>query len=61
MWNEKQIISQDPPSISQMRSELPNVAQACNKTDVSERAAAILINAALKDMGIVKVNLFSVV
>ncbi|RXG69060.1 Solute carrier family 12 member 2 [Armadillidium vulgare] len=32
-----------------MRYELPNVAQACNRTDVSDRAVVILINAALKD------------
>ncbi|KAK4883009.1 hypothetical protein RN001_006328 [Aquatica leii] len=40
--DEKTII-RDSASSSQKRTELPNVAQACDRTD---RAAAILINAA---------------
>lgn len=41
------------PSTSQMRTKLPSLAQACDRTGVSDRSAAILVNAALKDMGII--------
>ena len=40
------------PLTSQMRIKLPSVAQAYDRTVVSDRAAAILVSAALKDMGI---------
>uniref|UniRef100_A0A6P7FUT2 Uncharacterized protein LOC114334377 n=1 Tax=Diabrotica virgifera virgifera TaxID=50390 RepID=A0A6P7FUT2_DIAVI len=43
----------DTPSTSQMRIKLPSVAQACNRTGVSDRTAAILVGAALKDIGII--------
>ncbi|GBO41803.1 hypothetical protein AVEN_264075-1 [Araneus ventricosus] len=46
------IINQDSLT-SQMRATFPNVAHACDKINVSERSAEILINAALKDMGII--------
>lgn len=36
-----------------MRTKLPNVAQACDRTGVSDRSASFIINAALKDMGII--------
>lgn len=41
------------PSTSQMRTKLPFLAQACDRTGVSDRSAAILVNAALKDMGLI--------
>lgn len=44
------------PSTSQLRTKLPNVALACDRTGVSDRSAAILINSALKDMGIISKN-----
>lgn len=43
----------DSPSTSQMRVKLPSVAIACDRTGISDRSAAILINAALKDMGVI--------
>lgn len=36
-----------------MRPTLPNVAQTSDRTDFSDRSAANLINAVLKDMGII--------
>lgn len=36
-----------------MRTKLPNTAQACDRTGMSDRSASILINAGLKDMGII--------
>ncbi len=36
-----------------MRTKFPNVAQACDRTGVADRSASILINAVLKDMGII--------
>ncbi|GBM74172.1 hypothetical protein AVEN_188171-1 [Araneus ventricosus] len=36
-----------------MRTIFPNVAQVYDKTSVSDRSADILINAALKDMGMI--------
>lgn len=36
-----------------MRTTLPNVAQACDRTGVSDISAAILINVALKDVEII--------
>jgi len=41
------------PSTSQMRVALPTVAQTCDRTGVSDRSAAILVNATLKDIGII--------
>ncbi|KAK4875283.1 hypothetical protein RN001_011705 [Aquatica leii] len=41
------------PSTSQMRTKLPSLAQACDRTGVSDRSAAILVNSALKDLGII--------
>lgn len=41
--------SQEPPPTSQTRTALPSVAQECSRTDVSDRSAAILKNAASKD------------
>uniref|UniRef100_A0A6P7H0Q8 Uncharacterized protein LOC114348899 n=1 Tax=Diabrotica virgifera virgifera TaxID=50390 RepID=A0A6P7H0Q8_DIAVI len=44
----------DTPSTSQMRIKLPSVAQACDRTGVSDRTAAIiLVSAALEDIGII--------
>uniref|UniRef100_A0A6P7FUP9 Uncharacterized protein LOC114334346 n=1 Tax=Diabrotica virgifera virgifera TaxID=50390 RepID=A0A6P7FUP9_DIAVI len=43
----------DTPSTSQMRIKLPSVAQACDRTGVSDRTAAILVSAVLKDVGII--------
>ncbi|GBM33192.1 hypothetical protein AVEN_251609-1 [Araneus ventricosus] len=37
-----------------MRTTFPNVAQACDRTSVSDRSTEILKNADLKDMGIIK-------
>ncbi|GBM85288.1 hypothetical protein AVEN_46223-1 [Araneus ventricosus] len=36
-----------------MRTTFPNVAQDCDRASVSDRSAEILINAALKDMGMI--------
>lgn len=46
------ITSKSIPSTSQMRIKLPNLAKACDRTGTSDRSAAILINAALTDMGL---------
>uniref|UniRef100_A0A6P7G809 Uncharacterized protein LOC114334779 n=1 Tax=Diabrotica virgifera virgifera TaxID=50390 RepID=A0A6P7G809_DIAVI len=40
-------------SLSQMRLELPSVALACDRTGVSDRAAAIIVNAVLEDTGVI--------
>ena len=45
--------SANSPSTSQMRIKLPSLAQACDRTGVSDRAAAIIVSATLRDMGIV--------
>ena len=50
---KKIVISQDFPSSSQMRSKLLNVTLACDKTDVPDTSASILINASLKDMRVI--------
>lgn len=39
--------------MKQTRMQLSNVAQACDRTGVSDRAAAILVSAAFKDMGVI--------
>lgn len=41
------------PSTSQMRLQLPSLAQACDRTGISDRSAAIIVSAVLKDVGIV--------
>ena len=46
----------EQPCTSQMKTKLPSLAQACDRTGVSDRSAAILVNAALKDMGIIKME-----
>lgn len=50
--NSKSSIEESCPSTSQMRLKLPSLAQACDRTGVSDRSAAIIVNAALTDMGI---------
>ncbi|CAH1996010.1 unnamed protein product [Acanthoscelides obtectus] len=50
---EDRLDSLNTPSTSQKRIKLPSVALACDRTGVSDKAAAILVSAALKDMGIV--------
>lgn len=41
---------QDSDSTSHMRTMLPDITHACNGAKVSDRSAAILINAILKIM-----------
>lgn len=41
------------PGTSQMRLALPSLAQACDRTGVSDRSAAIIANAVLKDVGLI--------
>lgn len=41
------------PDTSQMRLTLPSLAQACDRTGVSDRSAAIIANAVLKDVGLI--------
>lgn len=38
---------------SQMRTKLPTLAEACDRTGVSDRSAAILVSAVLKDLGVI--------
>lgn len=40
-------------SSSQMRLHLPTLAEACDRTGISDRSAAIIVSAALKDVGII--------
>lgn len=41
------------PSTSQMRMKLPSVASICDRTGISDRAAATIASAVLQDVGIV--------
>ncbi|GBM13505.1 hypothetical protein AVEN_82779-1 [Araneus ventricosus] len=51
------ILYQDSSLTSQMRTTFPDVSQACDRTSVSDISTKILIlNAALKDMGIINKN-----
>lgn len=45
--------SQSSKNIGQMRISLPKLAQACDRTGVSDRAAAIIASAVLEDLNIV--------
>lgn len=51
-----EVYSPDKASTSktnQMRIHLPNLAVACDRTGVSDRAAAIIVSAVLQDIGVV--------
>ncbi|KAK4879051.1 hypothetical protein RN001_007197 [Aquatica leii] len=38
---------------NQMRVKLPSLAQACDRTGVSDRSAATIVSAVLKDLGLI--------
>ncbi|KAF2889259.1 hypothetical protein ILUMI_16914, partial [Ignelater luminosus] len=40
------------PLSPQTRIKLPTIAQACDRTKVSNRTTAVLVNAVLKDLGV---------
>lgn len=44
------------PSTSQMRIKLPSVASICDRTGVSDRAAATIASAVLQDVGIISTS-----
>ncbi|CAH0562737.1 unnamed protein product [Brassicogethes aeneus] len=53
-FNAKQeASSQVEVSSKQMRIKLPSLAQACDRTGVSDRSAAIIASAVLKDIGLI--------
>lgn len=39
--------------VPQMRTRLPNLAKACDRTGISDRAAAIITSSVLKDLGLI--------
>ncbi|KAF2892685.1 hypothetical protein ILUMI_13488 [Ignelater luminosus] len=58
--NKKRIINDDRevletkgPSSKQMRVKFSSVAPACNRTSISDRSAAIIASAVLRDVGII--------
>ncbi|KAF2889167.1 hypothetical protein ILUMI_17006, partial [Ignelater luminosus] len=48
----QQEVEQEDSTTSQVRLELPSLAEACDRIGVSNRLAAITINSAIRDMGI---------
>lgn len=56
-YETKNIITCDDSTLtSQIKTTLPNVVQSCDRTVVSDRSTAILINAVLRNMEVITID-----